>query len=139
MLQTGSDRLGGRKGAEVAVLSTLRDAAAAVPAVIKLAARLAVDSRVDLRARLVVAGAVGYTLLPIDIVPDWVPVLGRLDDVVVAALAMKILLDEAGEEVVREHWDGSEQALRAFEEIVEWLAGAVPARLRRLVAGGLQP
>jgi uncharacterized membrane protein YkvA (DUF1232 family) len=120
------------------MLSTLHEVVAAVPAVLKLAGRLAVDPRVDRRARLAVAGAVGYLLLPIDIVPDWVPVLGRLDDVVVAALAMKILLDGAGEEIVREQWDGSEEALQAFEGTVEWLCRAVPVGLRRLISGGLQ-
>jgi uncharacterized membrane protein YkvA (DUF1232 family) len=123
----------------VTVLSALREAAEAVPAVIKLVARLAADSRVDLRARLLVAGAVGYTLLPIDIVPDWVPVLGRLDDVVVAALAMKVLMEGAGEDVVREHWDGSDRALEAFREIVEWLSGAIPGRVRRLLTRRVQP
>ncbi len=119
-------------------LSGLSEAAAAVPAVIKLVARLAGDSRVDLRARLVLAGAVGYIVLPFDIVPDWVPGLGRLDDVVVSALAMKILLDGAGEEIVREHWDGSDRALHAFQEIIEWLATIVPGKLRRLVAKAAQ-
>ena len=121
------------------ISAALREAAAAVPAVVKLVARLASEPRVDLRVRLIVAGAAGYALLPVDVIPDWVPVFGRLDDVLVAVLAMKVLMDGAGEDLVREHWDGSDRALEAFGEIVEWLAGAVPHPVRRLVTGSARP
>jgi uncharacterized membrane protein YkvA (DUF1232 family) len=53
----------------------------------------------------------GYLALPFDLVPDFIPVAGQLDDVLVAALVLRSLLRGGGESLVRAHWPGPESTL----------------------------
>ena len=56
-------------------------------------------------------GLVGYLSMPLDLVPDFVPVAGQLDDVIVAALALRYALRSGGSELLREHWPGPQVSL----------------------------
>ena len=72
------------------------------------------DPRVP-RATKVVAGLLAvYLMMPLDLVPDWIPVIGHLDDVILVAVAVPWILRRVPPDVVREHWHGDEplQALR---------------------------
>ncbi|HSC51140.1 MAG TPA: DUF1232 domain-containing protein [Gaiellaceae bacterium] len=89
-----------------------RALATAVPDCAVLLARLLRDDRVPRRRKLLLAGLLGYLALPFDLVPDFVPVAGQLDDVLVAALVLRRFLRSGGEELVREHWPGSERSLQ---------------------------
>jgi uncharacterized membrane protein YkvA (DUF1232 family) len=53
----------------------------------------------------------GYLALPFDLVPDFIPVAGQLDDALVAALVLRRLVRSAGPGVVREHWPGPPRSL----------------------------
>lgn len=110
----------------------LVELARSVPNLAKLVARLARDERVPARnkATLVVVGA--YLVSPVDLVPAIVPGLGQLDDLVIAVLALDQLLNDVPAEVVREHWDGSEDVLELIQETLRLVTGFVPARVRRL-------
>ena len=88
----------------------LREAAEAIPAIARLLGRLARDPRVDRRRRLLAVAALGYAAAPVDLVPDRIPLVGKLDDVVIIGLAIRTLLDGAPDEVVAEHWDGPSEA-----------------------------
>jgi len=90
-----------------------------VPDCLVLFGRLLKDPRVPRRSKVVLALLVGYLALPLDIVPDFVPVAGQLDDVIVVALAIRVLLMSGGEALAREHWPGPPEAL----EIVLRAAG----------------
>lgn len=91
-----------------------------VPDCAVLVARLLRDPRVPRRHKLVLAALVAYLASPIDLVPDFIPVVGALDDALVAALALRSLLRAVGPELVREHWPGPPSSL----EMVLRLAGA---------------
>ena len=69
----------------------------------RLALRLLRDGRVPLYAKLVMAAAVFYALSPLDFVPDFIPVLGQLDDVAVLALGLQAFIKLCPDEVVEEH------------------------------------
>jgi uncharacterized membrane protein YkvA (DUF1232 family) len=75
-------------------------------ACVRLLRRLLADPRVARRHKLLLAVAVGYLLLPVDVVPDFIPVAGYLDDVLVVALSVRLVLRQAGPSVVSEHWTG---------------------------------
>jgi uncharacterized membrane protein YkvA (DUF1232 family) len=113
----------------------LVELARSVPNLAKLVARLARDERVPARnkATLVVVGA--YLVSPVDLVPAIVPGFGQLDDLVIAVLALDQLLNDVPAEVVREHWDGSDDVLELIQETLRLVTGFLPARVRRLFSG----
>jgi uncharacterized membrane protein YkvA (DUF1232 family) len=84
-----------------------------IPDCVVLLRRLIADPRVPRRRKLVLVALVGYLAMPIDLVPDFIPLLGVLDDVVIAALALRFALRGWGPEALREHWPGPEVSLNA--------------------------
>jgi uncharacterized membrane protein YkvA (DUF1232 family) len=78
-----------------------------------LCKRLLADGRVPRRGKLALALLLPYLALPFDLVPDFIPVLGQLDDALLVAAALAYVARGAGPEVVRELWPGSESGLRA--------------------------
>jgi uncharacterized membrane protein YkvA (DUF1232 family) len=88
-----------------------RELAALLPNLILLFKDLVRDPNVPRRAKVVLALAAVWLVSPIDLVPEFLPVLGPLDDAVVAALALRYLVRRAGPEVVRDHWRGERATL----------------------------
>jgi uncharacterized membrane protein YkvA (DUF1232 family) len=82
-----------------------------IPDCLVLAGRLVRDDRVPRRRKLLLLGLAGYLALPFDLVPDFIPVAGQLDDVIVAALVLRHLIRAGGEPLLRELWPGPEQSL----------------------------
>ena len=94
-----------------------------VPDCAVLFKRLVTDDRVPRSRKLVLGLLAAYLAMPIDLVPDFIPVAGQLDDAILVALALRSLVRSAGPELIREHWPGPEESLRA----VLRLAGAPDA------------
>jgi uncharacterized membrane protein YkvA (DUF1232 family) len=103
--------------------SQARALAGFVPDCLVLVKRLIGDPRVPRRRKLALALLAAYLASPIDLVPDFIPVAGQLDDALLLAMALRSLVRGAGAGLVREHWRGPEESLRA----VLRLAGA-PAK-----------
>lgn len=96
------------------VLGRRRDARALagfVPDCAVLFRRLLGDRRVSRGRKLVLGALVAYLALPFDLVPDFIPVAGQLDDAIVVALALRVVLRGAGPGLVREHWPGPPASL----------------------------
>jgi uncharacterized membrane protein YkvA (DUF1232 family) len=89
----------------------VRELARVVPDLGRLFLRLARDRRVSplRRLQLIVLGA--YLVSPIDLIPDFIPGIGHLDDAAVAAVVLRGVVRSAGPEVVAEHWPGSARTL----------------------------
>jgi uncharacterized membrane protein YkvA (DUF1232 family) len=104
--------LAGRRGDAAAV-------ARFVPDCVVLAKRLLGDSRVPRRSKVALVFALGYLVCPIDLVPDFIPVAGQLDDAVVVALVLRHLVRAAGPEIVRDHWPGSQRSLQVVLAVVQ--------------------
>lgn len=83
-----------------------------IPDCLVLVARLVRDSRVPRRRKLLLAFLAGYLAMPFDLIPDFIPVAGQLDDVVVVVLILRLVLRGGGETVVRDLWPGPESSLR---------------------------
>ena len=114
----------------------LKEAALLGPNLLKLLYRLLRDSRVPRQRRLAMSLVAAYVVSPIDLIPDFVPVLGGIDDVLVLAFAVDYLLKASPEEVVDEHWDGSQDGLEIVRGIAAWGVEMLPDRIKRLVHRG---
>jgi len=82
-----------------------------VPDCAVLFTRLARDPRVPRRHKWLLVGLVAYLSLPIDLIPDFIPVAGALDDAILVALVLRTVFRDAGREVVQEHWPGPKPSL----------------------------
>jgi uncharacterized membrane protein YkvA (DUF1232 family) len=89
-----------------------REIARFLPDCIVLFKRLLRDDRVPRRAKVVLGLLVPYLLMPFDLVPDFIPVAGQLDDAVLVAVAIAYVAHSAGRDVVEDLWPGSERGLR---------------------------
>lgn len=89
----------------------LRDLAGFLPACVTAARRLRRDPRVPRRAKLAVGFAGLWALSPVDLIPEFLPVIGPLDDVVVAALALRYAARQVPREVLLEAWPGNPDLL----------------------------
>jgi uncharacterized membrane protein YkvA (DUF1232 family) len=82
-----------------------------IPDCVVLVGRLVRDPRVPRRRKLLLVALVAYLALPFDLVPDFIPVAGQLDDAIVVALVLRGLVRGGGEPLVRELWPGPERSL----------------------------
>jgi len=108
----------------------LRELALALPNLAKLLGRLARDPRVPPRSKTFAGAMAAYLVSPIDLIPDFVPFIGKTDDVVLAAFTLNHLIQSAGYDVVKEHWDGSDDVLDLVTDAVDFVAGLVPRTVR---------
>jgi len=101
----------------VAILALLgrrddaRILATIIPDCIVLVARLARDQRVPRRRKLLLVALVGYLALPFDLIPDFIPVAGQLDDAIIVAAVLRHFIRAGGEPLIRELWPGPEESL----------------------------
>ncbi len=100
--------------------SSARALAGFVPDCAVLFKRLVGDERVPRSRKLALAALAAYLAMPIDLVPDFIPVAGQLDDAILVAIVLRSLVRSAGTDLIREHWPGPDGSLRA----VLRLAGA---------------
>jgi uncharacterized membrane protein YkvA (DUF1232 family) len=82
-----------------------------IPDCLLLFRRLLGDGRVPRRSMLLLAGLIGYLAMPFDLVPDFIPVAGQLDDAIVVALVLRCVLRAGGPDLLREHWPGPRASL----------------------------
>jgi len=92
----------------------LAEALRLLPDVLRLLRRLAGDARVPRAARVRLWLLLGYLAIPIDLVPDFVPVLGYADDAIIVSLVLRSVVRHAGAPVVRRHWPGTDDGLAAL-------------------------
>jgi uncharacterized membrane protein YkvA (DUF1232 family) len=89
-----------------------RAVAGLVPDCALMVTRLARDPAVPRTRRILLLCVVAYLTFPIDLVPDFLPGIGQLDDAVVLALALRVLMRGATPGMLREAWPGPEASLR---------------------------
>jgi len=101
--------------AALALAGRRTDAAAVarlVPDCIVLVRRLAADERVPRRNRLALAALAAYLVMPFDLIPDFVPVAGYLDDAILVVLVLRTVVRAAGRPVLIQHWPGRPRGLQ---------------------------
>jgi uncharacterized membrane protein YkvA (DUF1232 family) len=94
-----------------------------LPDAARLLKRLAADRTLDRGVRTLLWLLLAYLVSPIDLVPDFIPVIGYADDVVIVAAALRSVVRRAGPEAVRRHWPGTPEGLGALWRVAR-LPGA---------------
>jgi uncharacterized membrane protein YkvA (DUF1232 family) len=89
-----------------------RELAGFIPDCIVLFRRLLADGRVPRRAKVALALLLLYLVTPFDLVPDFIPVAGQLDDAILVAVVLVYVARSAGRNLIEELWPGSERGLR---------------------------
>jgi uncharacterized membrane protein YkvA (DUF1232 family) len=105
--------------------------ASRAPLYARLLASLLADSRTPVGRKATLALALGYVVLGRDFVPDRIPLLGQLDDLVVVALAIEVFLDGLDETILTEKLEEAGISRTAYDEDVERVRRLVPGPLRR--------
>ena len=118
-----------RTGAKRTVMHYIRQ----LPRFVRLLFGLLADGRVAWMDKLFVFGAVAYIITPIDLIPDFIPFLGEVDDVYILVLALQRLISNAGRVVLLDHWGGDVADLEDMNLRAVLAAAAffLPRRLRR--------
>ncbi|MEO7181492.1 MAG: YkvA family protein [Gemmatimonadaceae bacterium] len=104
-----------------------------LPTYLRLLGGLLTDKRVSSMDKLLVAGAIAYIAMPLDLIPDFIPFIGEVDDVFLLVLALQRLVSNAGRQVLLGHWTGALEDL-ADLNLKEALAAAaffLPRGIRR--------
>jgi uncharacterized membrane protein YkvA (DUF1232 family) len=110
--------VGRRRGTTAGVTEAMR----LLPDVVRVIRRLATDQTLPRRVRWQLWALVAYLVLPIDLVPDFIPVAGQADDLLLVAIVLRSTVRAVGPQVLERHWPGTPTGLA----VVRRLAG-VPA------------
>ncbi|WET82404.1 YkvA family protein [Amycolatopsis sp. QT-25] len=95
----------------------LREALRLLPDVLRLIRRLAADKTLPRGVRIRLGLLLAYLVLPLDLVPDFVPVLGYADDAIIVILVLRGVVRRAGLQAVRAHWPGSDDGFDALTRL----------------------
>lgn len=122
-----------RRGAKKTVMHYIRQ----LPNYLRLLVGLMTDPRVSGIDKLFVAGALAYIVMPIDLIPDFIPFLGEVDDVYLLVLALQRLIGNAGRATLLAHWSGeaADLADMNLRAVLSAAAFFLPAKLRRRLRG----
>ncbi len=122
-----------RTGAKRTVMDTIRQ----LPHYLRLLGGLLLDRRVSALDKALVAGAIAYILLPLDLIPDVIPFMGEVDDVFLLMTALQRLVENAGRRVLLDHWSGDPHELADLnlKRVVSAAAFFLPLSMRRRLKG----
>ena len=96
----------------------IREVLAVVPDVLRLLRSLIRDGSVPLDVRIVLVGLIAWIVSPIDLIPEFIPVLGPLDDVVVAVVAMRYVRRRIGIDQLESRWAGSPDGFALLARVI---------------------
>ena len=127
--QAGRTERAPRRGAKRTVVHYIRQ----LPHFLRLLFGLMTDPRVAVVDKLLVFGAIAYIVTPIDLIPDFIPFLGEVDDVYLLVIALQRLISNAGRVVLLDHWGGEREDLSELNlrGVLAAAAFFLPRRIRR--------
>jgi uncharacterized membrane protein YkvA (DUF1232 family) len=101
--------------------SLLEEALRLLPDTLRLLRRLATDRAVPSAARVKLWLLFGYLAMPLDLIPDFIPIIGYADDAIIVCWVLRSVVRRAGVDAVRRNWPGTEQGLAAL-----WRVAGLP-------------
>lgn len=95
-------------------LTTLRDLLRMLPDLLRLLKRLTADPTLPRGVRIRLWLLLAYLITPIDLVPDFIPIIGYADDAIIVAIAVRSVIRHSGPDAIRRHWPGTPGGLAAI-------------------------
>ena len=113
----------------------LKETLLAVPRIALLVPKLLRDERVPKRTKLALAGLAVYLVSPWDLIPDFIPGLGQLDDAIVLLLFVDAVLNQVDDAIILEHWTGEVETLRRVQDFSHRISKWTPRELKTYLWG----
>ena len=117
-----------------ATQTKLKEYALVLPRLLRLLWRLSRDPRVPPRTKATLVVLCAYLASPVDLIPDFLPGIGHVDDIVIVAFGLDQMLNQVPVEIVKEHWEGDEDVLELVREILDISMIFVPGWLKKRFA-----
>jgi uncharacterized membrane protein YkvA (DUF1232 family) len=117
--------------------SWMRSLLTFLPNLVKLLYRLVADARVSKADKAVLIAVAVYVISPIDLIPDFFPFIGEVDDIYLVAIALLRLINRADSDVINEHWEGSVDIKALVTNISNLASFFLPKKVRSLLIGSL--
>jgi uncharacterized membrane protein YkvA (DUF1232 family) len=95
----------------------MREALRLLPDVLRLLRRLAADRDLPRGVRIRLILLIAYLASPIDLIPDFIPVLGYADDAIIVAIALRSVARRAGPQAIQAHWPGTPEGLQLLQRL----------------------
>ena len=109
-----------------------------IPNFLKLLGRLFRDPRVPTTEKALLVGAIIYVISPIDLIPDFIPFIGEIDDLYLVALVLLRLMARTDDDVLRQHWDGRGDLASIVDKILRAAQYVLPKRVQRILLGRVE-
>ncbi len=102
-----------------------------------LLTRLATDKRVPAKKKAIVGGIIAYMIMPFDIIPDFIPIIGHIDDLVLVVLGLNMVLNDIDEKILLDNWSGEARLLDVLQRITataeQFLDKNLLSRIKKLL------
>jgi uncharacterized membrane protein YkvA (DUF1232 family) len=105
----------------------------ALPLIGRAVVRLAADPTLPRVAKIALAAAAVYLASPVDLLPDVIPLLGYLDDLLLAAIVLDGILNYVDRSLVLRYWPGRSESLDTVARVAHTLASWVPGRVKERI------
>lgn len=109
-----------------------------IPNMLLLCARLLTDPRVPGTEKALLAGAIVYAIIPLDLIPDMIPFVGQIDDAYLIALTLLRLMERTDPKIVREHWAGGGDVVELVGAAAMLAAKFLPKPIRRVLTSRVE-
>ena len=110
-----------------------------IPNLMGLLIGLLRDERVSQADKAILAGIVMYVIVPLDVIPDFIPFIGQVDDAYLLAISILRLLNRADRRVVMDHWKGERDIKELVESIAKIAEFFLPKPVKNVLRGRIEP
>ena len=118
--------------------SLMHDLLLFIPNLLRLLFALLRDPRVSSADKAILAGTIIYVIAPIDVIPDFIPFIGQIDDAYLVAISLLRLLNRAKRNVVLDHWKGGYDIKELVTSISRVAQFFLPKRLKKVLEGRIE-
>lgn len=109
-----------------------------IPDFLKLLIRMFRDGRVPMADKALLIGTIVYAITPLDLIPDFIPFVGQIDDIYLIAIVLLRMLNRTPDEVIQEHWDNGGNLPSIVNRISRAAQYFLPRRIRHILLGRVE-